>query len=147
MNNKLAVPVNQNERHCWANGQHLRLECLEVLGISSSVNDTVLVENCVLFSKRSILNLDRHIRAFHRLIKDKSWRAVKLGYKKDCIKHYYTVWSITQWKPLPLLQGYLERMQEIWDEGQMHSFYTISGIILTRFEKKSPPKRIADMSD
>ena len=38
-------------------------------------------------------------------------------------------------------------MPEIWNERQMHSFYTVSGMIPIKFQKKGPPKKIAHMSD
>lgn len=37
------------------------------------------------FQEINIELCGRHIWAFHRLIKDKSWRVIKLGNKKDCI--------------------------------------------------------------
>lgn len=66
--NELAVPVNENKRHCWANILHLRWECLEVVGIPSSTNDTALVGNlCYVFKDTDDEFGDRQIRVFYRL--------------------------------------------------------------------------------
>ena len=39
VNYQLVDQLVESERHCWANAQYSRCECLEVVGIPNSVKD------------------------------------------------------------------------------------------------------------
>ena len=68
----LTEQMNNVERKCWANAQYSRRECLEVVGIHSSVNVKDLEGKvCTVFNRIGIAVKPDDIEACHRLYNDK----------------------------------------------------------------------------
>ena len=75
---------NNVERQCWSNAQYSRRECLEVVGIPSSVNIKDLeVKVCTVFNRIGVAVKPDDIEACHRLHNDKK-TIVKFSKRKVC---------------------------------------------------------------
>ena len=57
INNLLSQLVVGLERQCWANAQYSRRECLEIVGVSHSVDDNSLEERLCKFLKKLFATL------------------------------------------------------------------------------------------
>ena len=57
INNLLSQLVVALERQCWANAQYSRRECLEIVGVSHSVDDNSLEERLFKFLKKLFATL------------------------------------------------------------------------------------------
>ena len=68
----LIEQMNNVQRQCWANAQYSRRECLEVVGIPSSVNVKNLEGKvCTVFNRIGVAVKPDDIEACHRLYNDK----------------------------------------------------------------------------
>ena len=68
----LTEQMNNVERQCWAKAQYSRCECLEVVGIPSSVNVKGLEGKiCTIFNRIGVAVKPDDIEACHRLYNDK----------------------------------------------------------------------------
>ena len=68
----LTDQTNNVERQCWANAQYSMRECLEVVGIPSSVNIKDLEGKvCTFFKRIGVAVKPDDIEACHRLYNDK----------------------------------------------------------------------------
>ena len=66
INSRLVEQLVQTERQCWENAQYPRRECLEVIGIPTSVKDDVLEEKiCGIFHELGVEIGQRDIQACH----------------------------------------------------------------------------------
>ena len=80
----LTEQMNNVERQCWANAQYSRHECLEVVGIPSSVKIKDLEGKvCSVFNRIGIAVNPDDIEACHRLYNDKK-TIVKFSRRKLC---------------------------------------------------------------
>ena len=80
----LTEQMNYVERQCWSNAQYSRRECLEVVGIPSSVNIRDLEDKaCTVFNRIGVVVKPDDIEACHRLYNDKE-TIVKFSKRKDC---------------------------------------------------------------
>ena len=80
----LTKQMNNVERQCWANAQYSRRECLEVVGIPSSVNVKDLEGKvCTIFNRIGVAIKPDDIEACHRLYNDKK-TIVKFSKRKVC---------------------------------------------------------------
>ena len=80
----LTEQMNYVERQCWSNAQYSRRECLEVVGIPSSVNTRDLEDKaCTVFNRVGVAVKPDDIEACHRLYNDKE-TIVKFSKRKDC---------------------------------------------------------------
>ena len=72
------------ERQCWKNAQYSRRECVEVVGLSSSIEGKELEPTvCRVFQDIGVDIMGKSIEACHRL--NKSDRTiVKFSRRKDC---------------------------------------------------------------
>ena len=84
-NNLLSQRVVDLERQCWANAQYLRRECLEVVGITRSVDDNTLEEKVIQVFEKVGCNIDSsNIETCHRITKMNDRVIVKYSRRKDC---------------------------------------------------------------
>ena len=82
----LTDQMNNVERPCWANAQYSRRECLEVVGIRSSVKIKDLEGKvCSVFNRTGVAVNPDDIDACHRLCNDKK-TIVKFSKRKLCQK-------------------------------------------------------------
>ena len=66
INSRLVEQLVQTDRQCWENAQYPRRECLEVIGIPTSVKDDVLEEKvCGIFHELGVEIGQRDIQACH----------------------------------------------------------------------------------
>ena len=87
VNKKLLQRITDNERHCWANIQYLRRECLDVVDIPSSVGDIALGDKvCQVFHENGVDVGERDIPSCRRFKKAKSQTIVKFSNRKDSLK-------------------------------------------------------------
>ena len=85
ISNLLSQRVVDLERQCWANAQHSRRECPEVVGIHRSVDDNILKEKVIQVFEKFLCNIDfSNIEACHRITKKKDRIIVKFSSAKDC---------------------------------------------------------------
>ena len=76
--------MNNVERQCWANAQYARCECLEVVGIPSSVKIKNLEGKvCSVFNTIGVAVNPDDIEVCHRLYNDKKV-IVKFSKRKLC---------------------------------------------------------------
>ena len=72
------------ERQCWANAQYSRRECVEIVGIPTSVADNELEETfCKIVDKVGVKIDDRDIVSCHR-VGSQGRTIVKFSHRKDC---------------------------------------------------------------
>ena len=80
----LTDQMNNVERQCWANAQYSRRECLEVVGIPSSVKIKDLEGKvCSVFNRIGVAVNPDDIEACHRFYNDKK-AIVKFSKRKLC---------------------------------------------------------------
>ena len=80
----LTEQMNNVEWQCWSNAQYSRCECLEIVGIPSSVNIKDLEGKvCPIFNKIGVAVKPDDIEACHRLHNDKK-TIVKFSKRKVC---------------------------------------------------------------
>ena len=80
----LTEQMNNVERQCWANAKCSRRECLEAVGIPSSVNVKDLKGKvCTAFNRIGVAVKPDDIEACHRLYNDKK-TIVKFSKRKVC---------------------------------------------------------------
>ena len=85
VNSRLVEQLVQTERQCWENAQYSRRECLELIGIPTSVKDDVLEEKlCGIFHELGGEIGQRDIQACHRIKNNRT--ILKLSKRKDCLQ-------------------------------------------------------------
>ena len=85
INNLLSQRVVDLERHCWANAQYSRRDCLEIVGIPRSVDDNSLQENVIQVFEKVGCSIDpSNIEGCHRIAKRNDRVIVKFSRRKDC---------------------------------------------------------------
>ena len=86
VNNLLSQRIVDLERHCWANAQYLRRECLKIVGIPRFVDNNSLKEKVIqVFQKAGctlILATLKHVIVF--IAKRNDRVIVKFSRRKDC---------------------------------------------------------------
>ena len=84
-NSLLAKRLVDMERHCWANAQYSRRDCIEVVGIPNSINNNELEDKVLtVFQKIGCELSPRDFEACHRLRKNSDRIIVKFSHRKDC---------------------------------------------------------------
>ena len=86
VNEKLVNQLTEIERLCWVNAQYSRRECLEVVGIPTSIANDLLEANVSnVFDKFGFHVEGKDIQACHRL-KDADRAIVKFSNRKDSLQ-------------------------------------------------------------
>ena len=85
VNIELTERIVTLERQCWANAQHSRKECLEVVSIPRQVDEKDLEAKMMsIFQKVDCTIAPEFIDGCHRLGKNNDRVIVKFTRKKDC---------------------------------------------------------------
>ena len=85
VNSRLVEQLVETERQCWANVQYSRRECLEVVGIPTSVKDDALEDKMLnVFWEYGVEIGQRDIQACHRMKNNQT--VVKFSSKKDYLQ-------------------------------------------------------------
>ena len=86
VNEKLVNQLIKTERQCWASAQYSRRECLEVVGIPTSItNDSLEANITKVFDKLGVHVEGKDIQACHRL-KNNDRVIIKLSNRKDSLQ-------------------------------------------------------------
>ena len=86
VNEKLVNLLIKTERQCWANAHYSRRECLEVIGIPTSIpNDSLEANITKVFDKLGVHVEGKDIQAYHCL-KDNGRVIIKLFNRKDSLQ-------------------------------------------------------------
>ena len=73
------------ESQCWTNTQYSRLECLDIIGISSKVEANALEEKVVTIFKKLGCNIPfNRVGACHRVSKMSATFIMKFSHRNDC---------------------------------------------------------------
>ena len=84
VNSQLRNRFVNMERQCWANAQYSRRECVEIVGIPTTVPDNELEETfCKIVDKVGVKIDDRDIESCH-IVGSQGRTKVKFSHRKDC---------------------------------------------------------------
>ena len=84
-NSLLSRRLVNMERQCWAEAQHSRRGCLDIIGIPNEVEADVLEEKVVNIYEKLGCNIpSNRIEACHRVSKKSATVIVKFSRRKDC---------------------------------------------------------------
>ena len=84
-NSLLSRRLVNMERQCWAEAQHSRRGCLDIIGIPNEVEADVLEEKVVNIYEKLGCNIpSNRIEACHRVSKKSATVIVKISRRKDC---------------------------------------------------------------
>ena len=84
VNSQLHNRLVNMEKQCWANAQYSRRECVEIVGIPTSVPDNELEKTfCKIVDNVGIKISDRDIESCHR-VGSQGRTIVKFSHRKDC---------------------------------------------------------------
>ena len=88
VNEKLLQRINEKEKQWWASAQYSCRQCLELICIPSSVDDTALEDKvCWVFREIGIKVGERDIKSCHRLKEENFQTIVKFNNRKDLWKN------------------------------------------------------------
>ena len=86
VNEKLVNQLIETKRQCWANARYSRRECLEIVGIPTSIsNDSLETNISKVFDKLGMHVEGKDIQACHRL-KDNHQVIIKFSNRKDSLQ-------------------------------------------------------------
>ena len=143
VNTLLSNQLNETEIQCWANSQCFRRECIEIVGIPSSVEKENLESKvCETFDKDGVTVTENDIEACHRLRGNKT--VVKFRKRKICQNLLRKKRSLKKVKPsdvglsgeTPLFineslcsycKGLWNKCKESWNEKLIYFYFTING--------------------
>ena len=84
VNSQLRNRFVNMERQCWANAQYSRRECVEIVGIPTTVPDNELEETfCKIVDKVGVKIDDRDIESCH-IVGSQGRTKVTFSHRKDC---------------------------------------------------------------
>ena len=87
VNCELQKHIIQLEKQCWANAQYSRRECLELVGIPSSIEHDQSEDKAVeIFNKVGCNIMKENVEACHRIGKNSDRVIIKLSKRKECLQ-------------------------------------------------------------
>ena len=87
VNSELQKHIIQLEKQCWANAQYSRSECLELVGIPSSIEQDQLEDKVVeIFNKVRCNIVKENVEACHRIGKKNDRVIIKFSKLKECLQ-------------------------------------------------------------
>ena len=145
VNTVLSEQLIETERQCWVNAQYLRKECVEIVGILSTVKNEELENKvCEIFDKVGVTVTENDLEACHRLKGSKT--IVKFSKRKLChavlrkkrnlknVKlsdvglsgdtHLFINESLCSY-----YKGLWNKCKELWNEKRIYSYFTVNGIV------------------
>ena len=144
-NSLLMKQLVETERQCWANAQYSRRECIEVVGIPTTVDNNNLEEKvCEIFQKIGVNVSESDIEACHRIKNNKT--IVKFCKRKMCHDVFRKKKDLKKVKPAdvglsdgtqlyineslcPYYKGLWNNCKTLWNEKRIFSFFTSNGIV------------------
>lgn len=165
VNDLLVTRVTNLEHQCWANAQYSRRECLEIVGIPSSVSHEDLENKVIdIFSKVGCNVANENIEACHRINQKSDRTIVKLSRRKDCLQMLSvkkdlqnldmdeldlpagTKIFINQ-SLCPYYKVLWSKSKRLRDLEKIHSFYISNNGIKIRIRESSKPIIITHVAD
>ena len=165
VNDTLVKQLSSVERHSWKNVQHSRRECVEVVGIPSSVeHDQLEPTVCRILHHIGVNISGDKIEACHQLGKNSDQTIVKFSSRKDCehtmrVKKDLKDLDATD-LDLPAgtklyingsLCPYYRRLwneaNKLWNKKKIFSYFTVSGTVRIRLQEKGPYSIITHVDD
>ena len=163
-NEKLVNQLIETERQCWTNAHYSRCECLEVVGIPTSIhNDSLEANISEAFDKLGVHVEGKDIQACHRL-KDHDRAIIKLSNRKDSLQVLRVKKDL---KSLDLTELYFPEGTKIfinkslcayyrglWDKckklkgmGKLHVFFVPNGTIKVKILENDRAQPITHAAD
>ena len=153
------------ERECWANAQYSRRECLEVVGIPSSVSHDCLEDKVLdIFDQVGCRIKKENIEACHRLNKNSDRTIIKfskrkesqqvLAVKRDLKNLDMESLGLPADTKIFINQSLCPYYMVLWSKskklsnlGKIHNFYFSNGIIKIKVDENSQPISISHSCD
>ena len=159
VNEKLVNQLIETERQCWANAQYSRRECLEVVGIPTSVsNDSLEANISKVFDKLGVHVEGKDIQACHRL-KDNDRVIIKFSNRKDSLQVLRVKKDLRTLDPTELdfpegtrifineslcayYRGLWNKCKKLKGMGKLHVFFVSNGTIKVKMIENDRAKPV-----
>ena len=148
------------ELQCWANAQHSRRECLDIVGILCEVSGTALEEKVLnIFDKIGSIISPDHIEFCHRIIKKQcsSWRKdcqqvwqVKKDLKKLKMEGFDLSGSNKLFINISLCPHYKvlrSKSKKLHSHVKIHGFFTCGDTIKIKINENSVPLSVTQVGN
>ena len=153
------------ERECWANSQYSRRECLEIVGIPTSVgHDTLEDQVLKIFDSVGCKVQKDNIEACHRMGKTNDRTIIKFSRRKDCQQVLSMKRDLRNVKMediglpsdtrISLNQSLCPYYRILWSKskklhslGKIHNFFILNSGIKLRINENSQPLSITHELD
>ena len=163
VNSKQVEQLVQTERQCWENAQYSRRECLELIGIPTSVKDDVLEEKvCGIFHEIGIEIGQRDIQVCHQIKNNRT--IIKLSNRKDCFQVLRAKKRLKDLNGITLnlqsdskifinkslcgyYRGLWNKCKRLKGDKKIYQFYTNNGIIRLKLVENGSVKTITHVND
>ena len=160
----LTEQMNNVERQCWANAHYSRRECLEVVGIPSSVNVKDLEGKvCTIFNRIGVAVKTEDIEACQRLYNDKK-TIVKFSKRKVCQQVLRVKKELKNIDPSELdfpegtaifinesLCSYYKMLwnkcKKLWEKKLIYTYFTSNGNIRYRIMENGNVNTVTHITD
>ena len=164
VNQKLVNQLTETERQYWANAQYSRQECLEVVGIPTSIPNDLLEANVSkVFGNLGVHVEGKDIRACHRL-KDDDKAIVKFSNRKDSLQILRVKKDFKSLDPTKLdfpegtkifineslcvyYRGLWNKCKKLKGMGKLHVFFVSNGTIKVKILENDRAKPITHAAD
>ena len=164
VNQKLVNQLTETERQYWANAQYSRQECLEVVGIPTSIPNDLLEANVSkVFGNLGVHVEGKDIRACHRL-KDDGKAIVKFSNMKDSLQILRVKKDFKSLDPTKLdfpegtkifineslcvyYRGLWNKCKKLKGMGKLHVFFVSNGTIKVKILENDRAKPITHAAD
>ena len=165
VNNILSKQMSSIERQCWRNAQYSRRECVEVVGLPSSIEDKDLEPTvCRVLQHIGVGITGEGIEACHRLNKQSDRTIVKFSRRKDCEHVMRKKSELRKLKPseldlpngtklyineslCPYYRGLWNQCKKLWNKRGIFSFFTVNGSIRIKIRENGPYNIITHIDD
>ena len=153
------------ERQCWKNAQYSRSECVEVVGLPSSIEDKDLEPTiCRVLQHIGVGITGESIEACHRLNKQSDRTTVKFSRRKDFEHAMRKKNELRKLKPseldlpngsklyineslCPYYRGLWNQVKKLWNKQGIFSFFTVNGSITIKIMENGPYNIITHTDD
>ena len=164
-NSLLQKRVIDLERECWANAQYSRRECLELVGIPTSLSHDSLEDTVLKVFNKIGCQIEKHnVEACHRISSKNDTTIIKLTRREDCQQILLVKRDLKNLEmedvELPrgtkifINQSLCKYYRILWSKckklyslGKCHTFYVSNGNIKIKITENSQPLTITHSSD
>ena len=157
--------MSSSERQWWINVKYSRRECVEVVGLPSSIEDKDLEPTvCRMLQHIGAGITGEGIEACHRLKKHSDSTIVKFSRRKNCEHVIRKKSELRKLKPselylpngtklyinerlCPYYRGLWNQRKKLWNKQWIFSFFTVNGSIRIKMREGGPCNIIAYIDD